>query len=50
MVDHGSPRSLTVIASAAKQSILSFARQDGLLREVYHRAELRADPLARNDV
>jgi hypothetical protein len=27
----------------------SFTRQDGLLRGVYHRAALSADPLARND-
>jgi hypothetical protein len=28
---------------------LSTARKNGLLRGVYHRAALRADPLARND-
>src|SRR5438874_2013659 len=36
-------------ALATKQSILPFARIDGLLRGACHRAALRADPLARND-
>jgi hypothetical protein len=38
---------LVVIASAAKQSILSSWL--GLLREACHRTALCADPLARND-
>src|SRR6266849_5312143 len=45
-------KSQTVIAriEATKQSILPFARRDGLLRGACHRAALCADPLARNDV
>jgi hypothetical protein len=41
---------MTVIASSASdEAIQFFCEAAGLLRGVYHRAALRADPLARND-
>src|SRR5882672_1459938 len=36
-------------AQRPKQSSFDRDQKDGLLRGVYHRAALRADPLARND-